>query len=87
MKELIGLMLQFLAELFDKVPVLSALKGYRSALGLVAIGVVKLLGAKGIISASMSDYITDGLGVFTGLALNATGRTPDAAVPPAPATK
>ncbi len=62
------------AVLFDKIPLLDKLKGYRSALGLVGLAVISILQMKGIGSPDTLSALELGFLAFTGLALNAKVR-------------
>ena len=66
---------EILAVLFDKVPVLNKLKGYRSILGFIGMGTVIVLKAKGIGNPTTLDALNIGFMAYTGLALNAKGRS------------
>lgn len=71
MGEVIGTLFRGLAIAFDKIPFLNKLKGYRSIVGFIGMGVVYFLKMKGIGDAEILDAINLGLIGFTGLALNA----------------
>ena len=73
-KSIIQGVFDFLAVMFDKIPVLSKLKGYRSAMGLVGLGIIAILKAKGVGDAGVLDTIELGLIAFSALALNSNGR-------------
>jgi uncharacterized membrane protein len=76
MKVFIEGLFELAAVLFDKVPVLNKLKGYRTVLGFVGLGVVKLLALKGVLSDPTTiTMIEAGLMGWTVLAVNAKGRT------------
>lgn len=64
----------FLAKAFDTIPMMSKIKGYRSAIGLVGLTALYILDAAhvhgGTSVATYGVYFT----TFTGLALNAKGR-------------
>ena len=74
MKDLINGAFNVLAVLFDKVPVLNKLKGYRSAVGFVGLAVVSVLQLKTIGSPEVLAALQVGFTGFTALALNAKGR-------------
>lgn len=64
-----------LAKGFDSIPVLNKFKGYRSAMGLVAMGAVYALDAAHIGPGTLSQTLNPYLTTFTGLALNAKARS------------
>jgi len=70
----ISAVFEVIATLFDKIPWLSALKGYRSVLGFIGLGVTAFLHAKGIGSPDLLSSLEAGFLIFTGLSLNAKGR-------------
>ena len=74
MSNLIGTIFDVAATLFDKIPFLSALRGYRSVLGFIGLAVVTVLQAKGIGTPDLISNLHLGFMAFTGLALNAKGR-------------
>lgn len=74
MSGLINGIFDVLATLFDKVPVLSRLKGYRSVLGFVGLAAVSALRATNHGTPEVLNALEMGFVVFTGLALNSKGR-------------
>lgn len=74
MKSLIESGFEVLAVLFDKIPFLSKLKGYRSVLGFVGLAVVNVLSLKGVVDQTTANILNGGFIAYTGLALNAKGR-------------
>lgn len=74
MTAIINGIFNFLHVAFDKVPFLTNLKGYRSVVGFVGMGVIVALRLNGIGDPSLLDTINLGLMGFTGLSLNAKGR-------------
>lgn len=75
MSSLINTIFDFLAVAFDKVPVLSKFKNYRSIIGLVGLAIVQVLINQGVGSKEIMDALQVGLLAWTGLALNAKGRS------------
>ena len=71
MVEIINTIFKGLAIAFDKIPFLNKIKGYRSVLGFVGMGVIALLKMQGIGDAGVLDAINIGLIGFAGLSLNA----------------
>jgi len=71
MKDVIGTIFSFLSVAFDKIPMLSKFKGYRSVLGLVGLAVVMVLQQLGVGSEELLGYLNIGFLAFTGLSLNA----------------
>lgn len=71
MKELIAGLFQLLAVLFDKIPLLNKLKGYRTVLGLVGLAVVTALQISGVGSADVLQALQLGFTGLSALALNA----------------
>ena len=73
MKVLLDAIFKGLAVAFDSIPLLSKLKGYRSAFGLILMGILplvdKLLEAKGIGPWNLADTLQPYLLGFTGLSL------------------
>lgn len=74
MKQFIDGIFNILAILFDKIPVLNKLKGFRSVAGLLGLAVVAVLKAKGIGSPELMSGLEIGFIGLTTLALNAKGR-------------
>ena len=66
--------LDIAAQVFDKVPLLNKLKGYRSAIGLALLAVCYGLDAAQIGPGTLAATCGPSLLAFTGLALNAAGR-------------
>lgn len=62
------------ASLFNRVPFLNKLEGYRTILGFLGLAVMAFLKAKGIGDSHINDYISLGFTGWTGLALNSKGR-------------
>ena len=60
-----------LSMMFDKVPFMSKIKGYRSVIGLVGLAVVAVLKNLGVGDVEILGYVNLGFMGFTGLALNA----------------
>lgn len=60
---------------FDKIPALNRLKGYRSAICLIAMGVINGIDYANIGPGNLGNMLNPYLVVFTGLSLNASGRT------------
>lgn len=74
----------FAATLFDKFTP-AWMKGYRSVLGFIGMGVVAFLQAKGIVTDTVVlTCLYGGFGTWTAAALNAKARPEDAtpALPP-----
>jgi len=71
MKDIIELVFKGLSAGFDKIPFLNKLKGYRSVIGLVGLGVVQILGLNSIGDPAILSTIELGFLAFTGLSLNA----------------
>ncbi len=75
MKQFIEGIFELAAVLFDRVPFLSRLKGYRTVIGLVGLALVKFLAIKGILADPTTiAMIEAGLMGWTMLAVNAKGR-------------
>ena len=62
------------AKAFDAIPVLNKLKGFRSAIGLVLLGVVEGLAYKGVLDPETTSVIRISLEAWVALSLNAKGR-------------
>lgn len=75
MSSLISTIFGVAADLFNRVPVLNKLKGYRSVLGFVGLGVVAFLQTQGIGSPELLSTLQAGFLTFTGLALNAKANS------------
>ena len=71
----IDMIFDFLAKAFDNVPVLNKFKGYRTALGVLLYAVAHGLDAANIHGGGWVAMATGPLAVFTGLSLNAKGRS------------
>lgn len=74
MTNVINTIFGILGNAFDSIPVLNKLKGYRSALGFVGMGVIAVLQHLNVGSPEILQAINTGFLVWTGLALNAKGR-------------
>ena len=74
MNSIVNGIFDFIGGLFDKVPVLNKLKGYRTVLGLIGLAVVSVLQAKHIGDPALLSNIQLGLLTWTGLSLNSKGR-------------
>lgn len=74
MKNIIEGIFGFVDVLFEKIPLLNKLKGYRSVLGLAGMAVIAVLQNQGIGDQDTLAAINVGFLAFTGLALNAKGR-------------
>lgn len=74
MAELIGKLFSYLAIGFDKIPVLNKVKGLRTILGFVGLGVIAGLNAYGVGDVEIKKAIEAALLAWTALALNAKGR-------------
>jgi len=74
MKDLISAVFEVLAKLFDKIPLLNKLKGYRSVLGFIGLAVLAVLSAKGVGDSSVLEALKMGFMGFTGMSLLASGR-------------
>ena len=62
------------ALLFDKIPFLSSLKGYRSFFGFLGLAGVVFLRQQELLSPDILQALEVGFMGFTALALNAKGR-------------
>ena len=66
---------ELLAVLFDKIAILNRFKGYRTIIGFIGLGIVKLLTLKGILSdPTLINTLEMGLIAWSAMALNAKGR-------------
>jgi hypothetical protein len=74
MKQLIDGAFEVLATLFNKIPILNKLQGYRAVLGYLGLAVTTLLSANGLISVEAAGALAVGFNTFKDLALNAKGR-------------
>lgn len=74
MSKLISGIFDFLAVAFDKIPLLSKLRGYRAAIGYAGLAVTTVLMLKGVISQETALPILVGFETFKDLSLNAKGR-------------
>lgn len=74
MNKLIPVIFEILARAFDTIPILKELRGYRSAIGFFILALMHILANINIISPETLSQILPYLLIFTGLALNASGR-------------
>ncbi len=74
MKNVIEMVFELLAGLFDKVPFLHKLEGYRTVLGFAGLGVVAALKLKGIGDPAALQAVEYGLMGWVALSLNSKGR-------------
>ncbi|MDX1902103.1 MAG: hypothetical protein SFW66_08925 [Gammaproteobacteria bacterium] len=74
MKQFIEGVFTLLAVLFDKVPLLNKLSGYRTVLGFLGLAVVSVLKMKGIGSDELLTSLQIGFTALSALALNSKGR-------------
>lgn len=75
MKNVIQGVFAFIDTLFQKVPFMKKLEGYRSIIGLVGMAVVMGLQKAGVGTPEMLENVNAGLLIWTGLALNSKGRS------------
>jgi len=74
MDKIIEKLFQYLAIYFDKIPLLSKIKGFRTILGFAGLAVVTGLKSYDIGDPEILNAIEAGFIIFTGLALNSKGR-------------
>lgn len=75
MYDFIGKIFAFLATVFDKIPLVNKVKGFRTIVGFVGFAVVAGLKAYGVLQdEELIKALEYGLAIWTGLALNAKGR-------------
>lgn len=76
MKQFIEGTFTLLAVLFDKIPFMKKLEGYRTVVGLIGLGVVFLLKKVGILTdTNLFETLQIGLTGWTALSLNSKGRS------------
>lgn len=74
MLKFIPTVFEVLGALFNKIPVLNKLKGYRSFLGLGLLAVVVTLDHFNVAGGGFTNATWPYIAAYTGLALNASGR-------------
>lgn len=70
MKDMINAIFGFIDTLFNKIPFLKKIEGYRSVIGLVGLAAVAVMSKNGLGNPELLDGINTGLLVWTGLSLN-----------------
>jgi hypothetical protein len=70
MKDMINAIFGFIDTLFNKIPFLKKIEGYRSVIGLVGLAAVAVMQKNGLGNAELLDGINTGLLVWTGFSLN-----------------
>lgn len=74
MKQFIEGAFSILAMLFEKIPILNKLSGYRSVLGFAGLAVTVVLKQQGIGDQALIQALEYGFMGLTALALNSKGR-------------
>lgn len=75
MKQFIEGLFSLLAVMFNKVPFLKKLEGYRSVIGFVGLAIVSILSHKGVlVDPTVIALLNGGFMGWTALSLNAKGR-------------